>query len=162
MNPNNLHRFACPCCGNHSFVTHARYKRLILLPDGSLEKLSVLRVICPHCKKQKQNVDAPACASIQLTHAILPWWIPPYSSIITPALLAMITQEEDDLELIYHQLNVEYDTILRYRSKYKDVPPTIKTTPIATVLAYFYSFLDTKIPKYRQFMLVIESSTDLL
>jgi hypothetical protein len=61
-----FHKLSCTCGRRSDLVRHGRYNRFVKV-SARMESIKVLRVLCKSCGK---------------THALLPEWIVPFSSVL--------------------------------------------------------------------------------
>lgn len=103
-----LHQLTC-CCGHSSCLTiHGYYKRKIKTSNGK-DPLLVCRVICSECN---------------LTHALLPSCIVPYSQIPLSIQVNIITASENELSLapiMEETPSVDESDCFRVLKRYKQV-----------------------------------------
>ena len=94
------HRLSCSCGNKGNLIRYGTYFRKVKLPQG-IEHLQVQRIRCNACGK---------------THAILPHWLVPYSSIILTDQISIISNHQSDVQsLAIMEVNPEIgESDIRY------------------------------------------------
>lgn len=141
----DLSTLSCPICGSHDLNLHGYYKRRVCIPSSDPCTIRIARVICPHCKEENKHSEDP----IQTTHALLPWWLLPYSPIPVPSLLALLLASTQEVHSIAGQLGLHADSYWYYCEKYKDFKNVISS--LEDAMPFFYSFYPLSLSKYLSF-----------